>query len=385
MKTIVILSHVGFDNSPYCNYVHEHAKALAKQGYKVIVLALIGWIPILSTFQKRKKDFMKGMKNSNKIQIIDGVEVRYIKTLTFSNLLYNSKININGISYYNRIKNIFKKIYNEENVVLLDAHTFKIEGYAAYKLKKEFKNLTTTITLHGTSFLRNLKTENGRKSIEKILNGVDYSICVSNMMQNKAKECNVQNTKVIFNGVNLHDFQEIEKEKYGIITVGSLIKRKNHDITIKVVEKLKEKYPKIKLTIVGFGIERDKLEELVRIGKLEDNVEFKGQISNYEVLDLMNKNNIFLLPSVAEGFGIVYIEAMKAKTIAIGTKNEGIDGFIKDKVNGFLVTPNVDEIVKLIEDIYLNKYDLHKIRAEGYKDAENLTWEKNAESYIEVI
>ena len=88
---------------------------------------------------------------------------------------------------------------------------------------------------------------------------------------------------------------------------------------------------------------------------------FKGQVNNKEVQKLMSESYIFVLPSINEGFGIVYTEAMKAKCITIGTKNEGIDGFIKNGVNGFLVNPNVDEIAKLIDEIYNDKYNLDTI------------------------
>ena len=56
-KTIVILSHVTFDDSPYCRFVHDHARELAKQGYRVVVLAAIHWLPILSCFQKYKQNW----------------------------------------------------------------------------------------------------------------------------------------------------------------------------------------------------------------------------------------------------------------------------------------------------------------------------------------
>lgn len=254
MKTIVILSHVGFDSSPYCNYVHSHAKALVRQGYKVIVLAIISWVPILSKLQNRKKEFMKRIKGKNKVQEIDGVTVIYKKSMTFSNLLYNSKLNLNGIFYYLSIKNLFKKIYKKENVVLLDAHTFRTEGYVAYKLKRKYRGLTTTVTLHGTSFLRNTKTKNGIRLIRKILNNVDYSICVSDKLKSIAINCGVNNAQTIYNGVNQHEFEKINKDdyKYNIISVGSLIPRKKHDITIKVIDKLYKKYPDIRLNIVGF-------------------------------------------------------------------------------------------------------------------------------------
>ena len=57
-KTIIILSHVGFDDSPYCSYVQAHAKALVEQGYHVKVFAMIPWFPFFSYFQKKRRSFL---------------------------------------------------------------------------------------------------------------------------------------------------------------------------------------------------------------------------------------------------------------------------------------------------------------------------------------
>lgn len=387
MKTVVILTHVTFDNSPYCIYVHEHAKELVKQGYRVIVFAIIHWFPLLSHFQKYKKDFMKRIKGKNKHQVIDGVEVIYKKATSFSNLLYNTNINLNGMSYYCSIKRLFKKIYKTENVIWIDAHTFKIEGYAANKLKKKYKNVTTTVTLHGTSFFKNTNTPTGIASIRKILNGVDYSVCVSNKIEKLAQKNGVNNTQVIYNGIQAHEFEQVNKEdyKYNIITVGSLIPRKKHDITINAIGQLVKKYPQIKLNIIGFGGEIEKLKTVVQENNLSKNVCFKGQITNEEVQDLMNKSYIFLLPSINEGFGIVYAEAMKARCITIGTIGEGIDGFIINGENGFLVNADINEIKNLIMDIYDGKYDLNKIRTNAYNDSKELTWKNNIQKYLNLI
>ncbi len=386
MKTIVILTHVTFDNSPYCTYVHEHAKELVKQGYHVIVFAIIHWFPLLSYFQKYKKNFMKRIQEKQKSQIIDGVEVIYIKALSFSNFFYHSAININGIFYYNSVKNKFKKILKENDVIYIDAHTFKTEGYVAYRLKRKYPEIFTTVTLHGTSFEKNTTYANGIKLIKKIFNTVDYAICVSYKIQKKLNDLQVKNSKVIFNGINQIEVEHIDKElyKYDIISVGALNPYKNHDISIKVVSELKKKYPAIHLNIVGVGKEREKLEKLICKLEIQKNVEFKNQISNKEVLSLMNKSYIFLLPSINEGFGIVYSEAMSTGCITIGTKNEGIDGFIINNENGFLIEPNVEKISKLIGEIYSNKYDLSMIRKNAYNLAKKMTWARNIEEYLKL-
>lgn len=386
MKTIVILSHVTFDNSPYCSYVHEHAKALVKQGYHVVVFAIINWFPILSYFQKYKKNFMQKVDRQNMHKMIDGVEVIYIKSLSLSNFLYYSPININGIFYYQSIRKRFKKLLKSHEIVYIDAHTFKTEGYVAYKLKKKYPHIFTTVTLHGTSFDKNTTNQNGIKLIKKIFDTVDYAICVSYKLQNKLDSLNVKNSKVIFNGINQLERKNIEKEEYqyNIISVGALNPYKNHDLSIRVISELKKKYPLIHLNIVGVGKEKEKLEQLVKDLDLKEYVTFKNQITNKEVLTLMNESYIFLLLSIHEGFGIVYPEAMSMGCITIGTRKEGIDGFIKDKENGFLINPNVREIVQLIDEIYSKKYNIQEIRRKAYQDSQKLTWDNNAKQYIEL-
>lgn len=380
-KTIVILSHVTFDDSPYCRFVHDHARELAKQGYRVVVLAAIHWLPILSCFQKYKQKFMR--QNRKRVQTIDGVEVIYKKVLSVSNLLYNSKINLNGILYYFGVKNIIKKILKENDTVLIDAHTFKVEGYVAKKIKQKY-GIFTTVTLHGTSFERNLKTKNGRKAIKDVFNAVDYAVCVSNKIQKSLIELNIKNSVVIYNGINMKSKIQ-KKQKFSIISVGNMIKSKNFDVTIKVVKDLSEIYKDIHLTIVGEGAEREKLEELVKKLKLEDTVDFTGYLNNDDVLDYMGKSEIFLMPSSPEGFGIVYAEAMHNKCITIGTKNEGIDGFIINGKNGFLVNTDEEKITNLIDKIYKNEYNLQNIRDNAYKTVEKLTWEQNAKNYLKLL
>ena len=123
---------------------------------------------------------------------------------------------------------------------MIDAHTFKVEGYVAYKLKRKHPNLNAVVTLHGTSFSRNTETKEGIKSIRKILNGIDYSICVSNKIAKVAEKIGVKNTCVIYNGINEQKLEKVNKDnyKYNIISVGSLSQNKKHDITICAISEL---------------------------------------------------------------------------------------------------------------------------------------------------
>jgi len=380
MKTIIILSHVVFDDSPYCIFVHEHAKALKRLGYNVIVFAMLNWFPFISNIKKERKRQYKEKKGA---KIIDGVTVIYKKRLSFSNLLANSKINLNGISYYCRVKRQIKKMIKENDVLFIDAHMFKIEGYVAAKLHRKF-GVNTTVTCHGTSLIRATESKNAEHIINSIMSNINYAICVSNLLENKLKNFNFLNTKVIYNGINFYEIEETEKDEITILTVATLIKRKNIDLIIKSFREISTRFKNIKLVIVGQGIEEQKLKAMVQKLKLEKSIKFLGQIENKEVYKLMKSSKIFLLPSVGEGFGIVYAEAMYNGCITVGTKGEGIDGFIQDGVNGFLVKPEENDIVEKLNYILENEDNLTNIIQTAKEDTKALTWENNAKSYIEL-
>ena len=375
-KTIIVLSSVNFDDSPYCVYVHDHAKALADQGFHVIVYAALRWIPFVNFFRKnRKKHYAdyKGMK------IIDNVEIRYFRQFSISRLFYKSKINFNGIFYYLGIRKNIKKVIENDNILFIDAHTFRIEGYVAMILKKKF-NIPTTITIHGTSFRNNLCFENGLQMIKKICSSVDFVICVSDKLQSILNDMDIKNTKVIYNGSLMQPLTEdIQKKPFSIISVGNLIPQKNHLLLIKAVEILHKQYPYITLNILGDGIERERLKQYIVEHHMNDYVSLLGKVENEEVCKQMKERKIFILTSINEGFGIVYIEAMLNKCITVGTINEGIDGFIKDSINGFLIEPSVTAIIAIVEKIFNS--NCSNLIDRGLSDASKLTWQNNSKNY----
>lgn len=378
-KTIIILTHVMFDNSPYCSYVHNHAVELKDEGYNVIVFALLSWFPFISIFHKNRKKFYREYCG---IKVIDGITVIYKKRLSFSNLLYNSKINLNGIFYYLTVKKEFKRILKNNYVVLVDAHTFKVEGCAAYLLKKKF-NIKTFLTCHGSSLEYNFHTKNGILQIKKYTSLIDKVICVSDKIKNKLNELNVNNCSVIYNGINFYDKPIRNNNNHNIITVGSLTSDKNIDVVIKSFKEVYKNFSDAKLLIVGEGQLKSDLLNLVKEYNLENVITFYGQVPNKKVYELLSNSNIFVLPSAPEGFGITYVEAMYNGCIPIGTIGEGIDGFIKNGQNGFLVYVDENDIIEKINYIFNNNCEI--IRKNCINDSKRLNWNKNAKEYIKIM
>lgn len=169
------------------------------------------------------------------------------------------------------------------------------------------------------------------------------------------------------------------------VTVANLIKRKNIDIIIRAFSEI-ENINNITLTIIGEGEERLVLENLVNELNLSKNVFFLGQLNREQVLLELDKHDFFILPSINETFGLVYLEAMARSCIPIGTKNEGIDGVIQNKVNGYLIEPTKNGVINIINTIeMLDKKSISEIKNNVRETIWRYTDKKVAENYIQNI
>lgn len=320
----------------------------------------------------------------NKVEI-DGVLHIYVRYLSLS------KYGNNGFNSHRAIQAVKENI----TAILTDfvpdvihAHKLGFGSSIGACLKKMF-HCPLIVTTHGGDLLEPLKYER-HQNLVKWCNSVDTLVSVSSMLKKKALAIGIKNKmQVILNGHICADYVNWTRyKKYGItiLQVSSLIKRKNVNITIESFACICRKYQDAHLYIVGVGAEEENLRYLCKKLEIENKVTFTGQISNDEVLSLMNIADFFIMPSVEEGFGIVYIEAMSQRCLTIGSKGEGIEDFIRNGENGFLVSPNdYLEIFKIIDSCLEDRIDTMKIVERGALEADSLTWNRNAEKYIELF
>lgn len=92
------------------------------------------------------------------------------------------------------------------------------------------------------------------------------------------------------------------------VLAGRLVGFKGHRYAFRMIAKLKERYPKLSLWVLGIGELEDELKAMVRTLGIEENVHFLGYKTN--VLEYMNMSDVVLIPSIAEGFGVVFLEAI---------------------------------------------------------------------------
>lgn len=122
-----------------------------------------------------------------------------------------------------------------------------------------------------------------------------------------------------------------------LLFVGRLAPVKGIDMLLEALGTLIHELPNLRLTIVGDGPERKRLE--VVAAPLGKHVSFVGYKSQAEVAELMHATDIFVLPSFAEGVPVVLMEAMASEVPVIATTVAGVGELVEDGVHGHLVHP----------------------------------------------
>ncbi len=173
-------------------------------------------------------------------------------------------------------------------------------------------------------------------------------------------------------------------EEKKIISVGRLTRQKNYSSMIRAFREVVDKYPDWTLEIYGDGVERGKLEQLIKDLSLSNNVILKGFTS--DVKGEMLKTSIFVLSSIFEGFALVLLEAMQIGLPIVSYACPcGPKDIIKEGEDGFLVQVNdektlADRICKLIEnkDLRQRMGKLAKENVQRYNIDNIITiWMKN--------
>jgi len=113
--------------------------------------------------------------------------------------------------------------------------------------------------------------------------------------------------------------------------------RKGVDHAIRAFARLAPRHPRARYRIVGKGSDKPRLQALAASLGLGDRVIFEEGLSDRELADRYRKCSIFVLPSGQEGFGIVYLEAMRFAKPCVGGCAGGAGEVIEDGRTGFLV------------------------------------------------
>lgn len=130
-----------------------------------------------------------------------------------------------------------------------------------------------------------------------------------------------EKSSIIYNGVDIERIDsvtQIAKDETEvqptprIITVGRLVPIKNQAILLSAFSRVSERFPEAELLVVGDGPLRDNLQKMTVDLGVKDSVRFIGTVSRTQVYKLLATSDVFVVPSLSEGFCVAAVEAMAA-------------------------------------------------------------------------
>jgi len=379
---ILMMIHRQADNSPYCFYVHEQAKALAARGHEVVVISSVGVMPMMAKLRPKQAEVADRTPDH---AVIDGIEVYYPRYLTLGNA--GEKL-LGGRLLAMAALPTAKRLHEEKPFDVVHAHMLPRDGHAGMLVAKAL-DIPFALTIHGTDIFHYFIP--GKKPWSRnvmIAKEADALMAVSSLLMSRVAPYRGEGKmlRVVPNGVDLSLVPEqTTNVPRTVISVGTLKARKCMDRTLEAFARLADEYPDATLTIVGIGEMEAQLRARIAELGLEHRVTLTGGLPHEQVLERMAESDLFVLPSWGEGYGIVYIEAMASGCIAVGAKDEGIEDTITDGENGFLVPAgDIDETERVMRAVFENREDYAALREKGRQAARMLTWAKNAQTVEEI-
>ena len=315
----------------------------------------------------------------------------------------NSKLNIQRVAGFK----IFKK-YRKANLVkdFIKNNQLRAAFFDHWKsienIDETVLNMTKTFCLIHSKEINHPIGSSLNKRMLSALGKANFVIANSKFTKNFVVKYGLkhENIKVINPGcsypIKINDdsrkFAElIYKDSFPrLITISRLDERKSHKNILMTIKNLLPKFPKLKYVSIGDGDEKNSLAKLQKELGLIDEVSFIYKSSEQEKLSLLEKSNLFVMPSVihkksVEGFGISFIEAASYGKPSIGGIFGGESDAIIEGKTGYLCDGN--DLNKLYETLFktINNDHYKELGINALKFSQNFSWEKIIKKYIELI
>ena len=365
---------------------------LAKRGHEVAILAdnfhNPTEIPVIKEGVK-----IYGFSKSSILKHVPSVLLNLSATYKLKKH-FGDLIGITGVianfSYY-------KYVFHHFSPDVVHVHHLESRFPFAYFASEGKIPIVTTIHSFNTiKFLDETASEKYCQLIEKNIKLDNYLIFPSKFISDELDELFRSSFKgkrwIITNPIDISRYYSIPKDKARskmrirdegpiILFVGNLVKKKGIYVLVEATTILRHKGFKGKILIVGDGEERKKLEEFIKANSIEGIVSVEGAKYLPELLYYYNAADLFVMPSLSEGWGYVFGEAMLCGVPVIGTDTPGIRDVLTNKNCSILVKPNDPiTLAEAIEKGLNKKWDKERI----IKYAQTFSWEKRMKEFEKV-
>jgi glycosyltransferase involved in cell wall biosynthesis len=168
---------------------------------------------------------------------------------------------------------------------------------------------------------------------------------------------------------------------FTILSVCRFYPRKRLEVLLRSTALLRDRIPQLELRIVGNGPERAKLRQISSELHLESTVRWLGDVNMKMLAAEYGRSNVFCLPSVQEGFGIVFLEAMAAGKPIVAARAAAVPEVVRD---GILVEPeNPEALAEALLTLYREPDLRNSLGSAGARRVEEFEMHRVAALFVQ--
>jgi glycosyltransferase involved in cell wall biosynthesis len=184
----------------------------------------------------------------------------------------------------------------------------------------------------------------------------------------------------VANGVDLTMFRKTLRAAPALsgpklLSVGRLVETKGHRYLIEALARLKVSHPQARLTLLGEGPLKGPLEQNARELGVSDRVGFLPHISYERMPDLYAEHDIFVMPSLFEGFPVALLEAMASGLPIVATDIAGIRAVLDESACLFCPDENADALAAKIAWAIDHPRECSQLSGAAYEIARQYDWD----------
>jgi teichuronic acid biosynthesis glycosyltransferase TuaC len=308
-------------------------------------------------------------------------------------LLPKLSMSLHGLLMFRGSYRLAHSLHEVRPFDCIDAHYVYPDGYAAVRLGK-LLGLPVFVTARGTDINVFPKFPLIRRMIQWTLGEATGIIAVSRSLKKAMVELGVPAEKVhvIGNGVDAEIFQPLDqlraRQELGlpenaqiILSVGGLSRPKGFHELISAFAQLASRYPRLRLYIIGEGIERANLEKLSQNLGLIGRVILVGDKKNEQLGLWYSAADLMCLASTREGMPNVVLESMACGTPVVATAVGGIPEILHPGETGLLVETESSSIAEGLERALIKPWNRQEISGR----ARQRTWDVVAAEVDELL
>lgn len=326
----------------------------------------------------------RNWKGKNKEDFIEGIHFLNINCFNSIEQGFNdSKFPLNHLSHAYYVARAPKLIANMDldviNVSRVFSGWFALEHIRSHRSHSVF--ITHDNDIYVTAGLGHSRLPYWpRKTLRVINKRYDATVAVTKGIKEYFTSIGLSCHAIIPEAIDPNEYKCLDEEGF-ILTAERLVPHKRVEDLIQAYSEISDDIEE-DLVIIGSGPCEKPLRRYAASLNLKERIRFIPFLPKSKYRDYLSKCSIFVLPSVAEAFGVVIIEAMASGKPVIARNIIGPRDIITNRHDGFLFE-NVDELEKYLQLLLSDEVLRKKLGKNARKTVEEkYTFDKIARQYL---